>query len=147
MRGWYWFIRRLSSKQETWQARVALAYVLTATSTLCSYSYVKLTVVITTTVLAAMSLCPKHQQKAADAIFMVGDPFTFSEMMLSPTGFLVTTCRSCCIKWKLRIWALHIKPLQLDKMSDAMWKNIYGNIRSSCTSQEMAAFYKWLNLL
>lgn len=124
MRGWYWLIRRLSSKREIWQARIAPAYVHTATSTPCSYSYAKakLTIVITTTVLTAMSLCPKHQQKPADAFLMVGDPFTFPQMMVSPTGFLVTTCRSCCTKGKLRIWVLHVRPLQLDKMSDAIWK-------------------------
>lgn len=67
-----------------------------------------------------MRLCPKHQQKAADAILVVGDVFTFSQMMVYPTVFHITTCRSCSIKERLRIRVLHVKPLQLDKMSDVI---------------------------
>lgn len=140
MKGWYWLIRRLSFKQETWQARTAPAYVHNSTSTLCSYSCVKakLTVVIATTVLTAMRLSPKHQQKTAT--LMVGDQFTFSQMMVSPTGFCVTTCRGCSIKEKLRIWVLYFKPLQLDKMSDAVWQKCVATSKAAVHPKEWLLF-------
>lgn len=58
-----------------------------------------------TTVLTEIRLCPKHQQKAADAILMVGDPFTFSQKMVSPVGVHVTMCAEGVgsIKGTLRI--------------------------------------------
>lgn len=86
----------------------------------------KLMIAITTTVVTAMKLCPKCQQKAADAILMIRDPFMSShgpladEMMVSPTAFCVTTCRNRSVKGTVRIRVLPMKPLQPAKMSDAI---------------------------
>jgi len=78
-------------------------------------------------------------------MLMIGDPFEFShglladEMMVSPTGFCVTTCGSCSVRGTVQIWVLLINPLQPDKISEAIWKKYVGTSAAAVHPKE-----RWL---